>query len=187
MVLAGLLCWSAGQAAEPTSQGKGTTQESESWLARWFVMPKKPSAAGVKPDRDKKAAPKRETPPASDTSEALPPRPRTEIDEAADLQEREMQHLIRRQMVCQKLMDIALRAGDQQLLRQAEQLDQRAWQVYLQRTAQFSGGPPLFDSDEKTLEKHLGPTNTAVRPTRMDARAGNGRSTSQSQPEEELE
>lgn len=44
---------------------------------------------------------------------------------------RALDELERRQDVCQKLRDIALANGDEEMLRKVEQLDQRAWDIYV--------------------------------------------------------
>jgi hypothetical protein len=50
---------------------------------------------------------------------------------------------LRRQEVCDKLRAIALESGDKELARKADALDQRAWDLYLQRTggANLNGSP----------------------------------------------
>lgn len=60
---------------------------------------------------------------------------------------------LRRLEVCDKLKQIALETGDQDLARKAEALDQRAWDVYVQRT----GGPKgNLTPDEQILNSRLG-------------------------------
>ena len=44
---------------------------------------------------------------------------------------RALDELERRQDVCQKLRDIAEANGDEEMLRKVEQLDQRAWDIYV--------------------------------------------------------
>ena len=59
----------------------------------------------------------------------------------------------RRIEVCERLKQIALESGDQELSRKADALDQRAWDVYVQR----SGGPKgSLSPDEQFLEGRLG-------------------------------
>jgi hypothetical protein len=64
----------------------------------------------------------------------------------------------RRIEVCEKLRQIAFETGDQELSRKADALDQRAWDVYVQRTG---GSPSLLvpsniSPDEQILEGRLG-------------------------------
>ena len=46
---------------------------------------------------------------------------------------REKEIWMRRAEICQKLREIALSNNDDALLRKADQLDQRAWETYMQR------------------------------------------------------
>lgn len=46
---------------------------------------------------------------------------------------REKEVWLRRAEICQKLREIALSNNDDTLLRKADQLDQRAWETYMQR------------------------------------------------------
>lgn len=60
---------------------------------------------------------------------------------------------LRRLEVCDKLKQIALETGDQELARKAEALDQRAWDVYVQRTGRPKGN---LTPDEQILDGQLG-------------------------------
>lgn len=64
------------------------------------------------------------------------------IESVAELRQHELEVLFRRQAVCEKLREIAMKAEpvDAALLRKAEQLDQRAWSIYQQRTNQLASG-----------------------------------------------
>ncbi|MGE0529645.1 MAG: hypothetical protein AB7P49_21545 [Bdellovibrionales bacterium] len=75
---------------------------------------------------------------------------------AAAIQQREEEILFRRQAVCDKLRAIAMQTGDDNLLRKAEQLDQRAWQVYLQKTQNLATGTATLQEDERLLTERLG-------------------------------
>jgi hypothetical protein len=88
---------------------------------------------------------------------------------AADLA-REMANLLRRQAVCDQLRQIAIETRDEALLRQAEQLDQRAWATYSQRTGDLPGATARSSSDQETPAKHAG-TVTASRGGRPDSPA----------------
>jgi len=119
------------------------------------------AVASTDKDRDKKDSAEKQESPAKKIATERPP---NIVDEAAAEREREMQALLRRQMVCLKLMRVAMDAGDDDLLKKAEALDERAREIYARRTAHLPGSRQAnFDSDESTLERHLGPTN---RPTR---------------------
>jgi hypothetical protein len=161
---------------KPTGPGNGSFINT---LDRWFGSHEKPAPKKPKIDAVQKTAEKPEAP---------APKP-TVADQAAAEREREMQALIRRQMVCLKLMQVAAENHDEELQRKAEQLDERARDIYAQRTAHLpcckNAG---FESDEQTLEKHLGPTDTAAgrsaeRPAQRQAA---GKPASQARGPEEL-
>jgi hypothetical protein len=63
---------------------------------------------------------------------------------------------LRRSEACLKLREIALRNNDPELLRRAEQLDEKAWAAYSQRLA-TKPGDDKFDSDEQALDHLLSP------------------------------
>lgn len=149
----------------PTSQPLGPDHGSFiNTLGRWFGTAPQPAPTKPKP-APKKPVAKAETPAPKTT----PP-----VDENAVQRERELAALLRRQMVCLKLMQIAADTHDEELQRKAEQLDDRAHAVYTERTAHLPGcRSGTFESDEKTLEKHLGPTDSAL--GRSAERAFDGR------------
>ena len=60
---------------------------------------------------------------------------------------------LRRQEICDKLREIALQNGDEELRRKADLLSQRAWDTYVQRTGQGRG---ILSPDEQILESKLG-------------------------------
>jgi hypothetical protein len=77
-------------------------------------------------------------------------------------QAREKNEWLRRVAVCDKLRDIAALTNDDELLRKADQLDQRAWETYQKRTARLPAGAAGLQADERILERRLGPSaNTA--------------------------
>jgi hypothetical protein len=65
---------------------------------------------------------------------------------AAQRQKREEDNWNRRIDVCDRLRDIALQTGDEQLGRMVEQLEQRINQLYNQRTGSAGIGPELADA-----------------------------------------
>ncbi|MFO0969149.1 MAG: hypothetical protein U0793_26645 [Gemmataceae bacterium] len=71
--------------------------------------------------------------------------------------------------VCNKLREIALEKGDEELLRKAEQLEIRVWDVYQGRMRRLAGGGSAL-SAEQALDSRLPP----------DTAAGRGRSTGDS-------
>lgn len=113
---------------------------------------------------DKSSAKKPAAAPVAEASLEKKPAAKSPIDQAAALREQEMQTLLRRQKVCLQLMQIAEETNDPELQRKAEQLDQRAREIYTQRTANLpvaiTGG---FEPDEHALDKGLSPTAPADR------------------------
>jgi hypothetical protein len=89
--------------------GLVSAQESGTWFTRWFTPAAKTESAKKV---DAKADP-----------QAPPPASTSRLKQAkADLE--------RRQAVCNRLIEIADASGDDDLRRKAEQLDQRAWDLY---------------------------------------------------------
>ena len=68
---------------------------------------------------------------------------------------REQAIYFRRIAVCDKLKDIAFQTKDDELLRKADQLDQRAFAIYQQHTGQAAAGSGL-QADEGILDRRLG-------------------------------
>jgi hypothetical protein len=96
--------------------GMASAQESSSWLPGWLAPAQKADADKV---ADKGDAPK--VVPAVNRS-ALKAARKAKADWE------------RRTEVCLKLREIALESGDEDLLRKIEQLEQRAWYVYIAST-----------------------------------------------------
>ncbi len=122
----------------------------------WFgpqakPAPKKASAKSDTNKSDTKSATKAEA----------AAKPANQVDSATAQRRQEEAAFLRREAVCDRLMEIALQTDDQELLHRAEQLRERAWAAYAQRTAHLPGGNAGFESDEQILDKHLGTTSTA--------------------------
>lgn len=75
-------------------------------------------------------------------------------ESAAQLRIRAQMELMRRQEVCDKMREIAFQTSDDELRRQADQLDQRAWDAYVQKTSRVLGMRTLTP-DEQALEGRL--------------------------------
>jgi hypothetical protein len=99
-----------------------------------------------------KKVPKPEQTPAKKTAAAI--KPVSLVEEAAAKRRREEAALLRRLQACDKLREIAIQTKDNGLLRQAEELEERAQATYAQRTENLHGGG--FESDEKTIDRYLG-------------------------------
>ena len=161
----------AGKAAKDKDKDKDADKDDGGGAFSVFTDPprsKTPKKAVAEADKNAKDG-VRERKDADEKKEAAPAkksdaRPPSVADEAAAEREREMQALVRRQMVCLKLMRIAMDAGDDELLKKAEAMDERAREIYARRTAHLPGARQAnFDSDEGTLERHLGSPNRPKR------------------------
>jgi hypothetical protein len=83
--------------------------------------------------------------------------------------------LMRRLEVCDRLKEIALRSNDAELFHRAELLDEQARAAYAQHAGELPAGAAAFESDEKTLARHLGtPAQSADRLTTGTATAALG-------------
>jgi hypothetical protein len=82
-------------------------------------------------------------------------------ESAAAIRAREQAAWERRSQVCLKLMDLANQQNDMDLYRRAEELEQRAWAVYLQRTAHLPAGSLAAETDEEIIARRLGEKTTA--------------------------
>jgi len=99
--------------------GLVSAQESGNWFSRWFS-----SSAEKKDKIDSSKLDEPKMPPSASASRARQAK--------ADLE--------RRQEVCLKLREIAESVGDDEMMRKAEQLEQRAFDLYLAAT-QFRSVP----------------------------------------------
>jgi hypothetical protein len=125
-------------------------QSSFRWsptFARMFQLDQ-PKPPPRRPD-----PPKKETARKSDSPKAAPP-----ADSAITERSKAEAALIRRLEVCDKLKEIALRSNDTELFHRAEKLDEQARTAYMRRTANLSETAAHFESDEKTLDRHLSAT-----------------------------
>jgi hypothetical protein len=64
-------------------------------------------------------------------------------------------------------LEIALETNDTELQRLAEQLDERIWALYLQRTAHLPASRAVVENDEQILDRHLKPESLLGRPIRV--------------------
>jgi hypothetical protein len=90
-----------------------------------------------------------------------PPKPRPVAAplgaEGVNLITREQSKFLRRQQVCDRIRDIAQQKGDAELEKQAQLLEQRAWFIYEQRTAQARVPSLLPIGDDPDAAKLLTP------------------------------
>lgn len=116
---------------------------------------------------------------ASPGAEERAPASTTKADPNAAARVRAEMELLRRQEVCDKLREIALQNGDDELRRKADQLDQRAWEAYLQKTGRTQGNRGALTADEQALEAGLGlgsrqagtPATSSRRPSQVQGQA----------------
>jgi hypothetical protein len=122
----------------------------------WFGPPGEeaktdPKKAGDKKPNDKKADHKLGKEPAAPATAAKPAGTGDAVVRSPEEAE-----FLRRSEACLKLREIALRNNDPELLRRADQLDEKAWAAYSQRISTKSAGDK-FESDEETLDRFLSP------------------------------
>jgi hypothetical protein len=99
----------------------------------------KPAAPSTKPSSLDKKPEKKKTLPAKPV-----------VDEAAAERAREESALLRRLEVCDKLMEIAVRTNDNDLMRKAEDLDRRARTAYSQHTAHLNASVVISRGNGKS-------------------------------------
>jgi hypothetical protein len=128
----------------------------------WSSLQAKPAAKKPPARPDKPADPKPADPKPADARPAVPSAPPS-VEDVAAYRAREEAVLLRRLAVCNKLMEVAVQTRDEELLRQVEQIDQRAWAAYTQRTANLSAGSAAAAVDEKILDMHLATRSAAGR------------------------
>jgi hypothetical protein len=145
--------------AGPTDARAGNETGSASTKSGdWFGRSARPA--------DNEPSTRRERVDPDKPSSSQPP---TVIQEAASLRSREEAKYLRRLQVCDRLRDIADQTNDTTLARRADELMARAEELYRKRTANLPSAQPLFESDKKTLDKHLGPTPATGRPSSAPA------------------
>jgi hypothetical protein len=153
--LLGALALGLGLAGPVRAEDDVKPAKSGNWFTRLFVRDQAKAKAATK-------------------EEAATPAPIS----PALARQKALWECMRRQEVCDKLKQIAAQTGDDDLRRKAEILDQRAWDVYLQRTGNAKA--PL-SSDEQVLEDHLGAAANA-RPRTPGVATGSAAANLQSRP-----
>jgi hypothetical protein len=143
-------------AEEPADSTPRPPTPNNGWYGHLFFSNARSAPAPVREDKkaDRKAAKPAEAP-----VKVAPV-----VDEAAQQRNREEAAFLRRLAVCDKLKQIAYQTSDEKLQRQAEQLDERVWEVYSARIAHL----PVGHSDlerEACLPDHQ-PCIAEVRPER---------------------
>ncbi len=102
-----------------------TAPAKSGWWSNWLGEKPKPKAKTTK------------KPPAEER-----PLPRL-VEPAGAEQQREMNAILRRMEVCDRLRTIALQTGNDELMRRAEELEARAQEIYRNHTANPPAAAPL--------------------------------------------
>ena len=135
----------AGSSGEDASSSDAKP-DGGNWLSRWFGPKPKPPEKKPVPGNGQK-----------NRDKTIPPaKPINRVPEPALQGAREEAKYMRRSEVCAKLQAIADQTNDSALRQKAEQMEVRAWNVYLEHTKHLASSRPAFESDDKILEKHLG-------------------------------
>lgn len=135
--LAGLACASIVRADDDTKMAP-----RGNWFTRFFTGDKKEAET-------KKADAKKDTGPP-----------------LQELHARAKEDLLRRQLICLRLSEIAEETGDAELKRKADQLDQRAFEIYLQRTGSPTRSPITLPEDDEFTRPRPNAVNSSLgRPT----------------------
>jgi hypothetical protein len=92
--------------------------------------------------------------------EAKPAPPNT-VDSAIAEQQRQMNAVLRRMEVCDRLRMAALQTGNEQLMRQADELEARAREIYNRQTAHLPISNLIREPSRKTAEKQLAAQQTS--------------------------
>jgi hypothetical protein len=109
-------------AAKPPASGSG-------WMSGWWGPKDKGGLAKEAPD---------------------PPGP-SAVNLADAARQREINAYLRRILVCDKLAQAADNTNDEKLMHEVEELKERVWAIYQQRTAHLSDGAATVDSDEANV------------------------------------
>jgi hypothetical protein len=152
-------------------------------LGTGLAVGQEPATTGNQPGFLARLFAKKTDPPK--TAPALPKGPAADAESKAAsaagsaqaVQAREREALFRRQAVCDKLRLIAAQTSNDALMRKADQLNDRAWALYQQRTEASAVQAEGMHTDLDALNRHLGssapssaaPPNLALRPLDSDA------------------
>jgi hypothetical protein len=138
-----------GAAVVAAGQADGESKSAPPGLLSGLFGDKSKTKAKAGAD---KPAPVEDKPSAANTAEA-----------AAAEQQRQMNAVLRRMEVCDRLRMVALQSGNEGLMRQADELEGRAREIYQRQTARLPISAPLPESSGKTTDK---------KPARRDAGRG---------------
>jgi len=143
MTLALLVAVGSTTASAGEKDAKGTKTAYWKSKTTWQVMAEMLSKEKAEDMKTEARGKQKAETPAKVASRATPA-----VDPAVRERDREEEAFLRRSAVCLKLQEIALRTNDDDLLRRAEQLSDKAWAAYEQRQA-------LSEDDDLAAEKLL--------------------------------
>lgn len=118
-------------------------EEKPGWFQRWF-MPKK------------KADPKKTAQDKKREQQAELAKLQAQAKQAADERRREEANYLRRLQVCEQLMQVACEKQDENLQRQAEQLEDRVLESYQKRSSEAISAVQSCATEEDVLKQKLG-------------------------------
>jgi hypothetical protein len=126
----------AAQTTNPDGDLRSMPPRTPMWWDGWFppAAPKPPAAKPAAADKAPTAGA-----PAAESSAAV--------------RRRETAAFLRRQAVCDRLCEIAAQNGDDALAQRANDLEDRAWAIFQERTAGLQGGAALVDGDDAAPPK----------------------------------
>jgi hypothetical protein len=133
-----VLLWGAGAALADPGDG---ASPGGNWFTRWFRPAPKPAP------KDKEPVPNVKQ---EDVDKLLASQPPAAVEGAASQRHREEVKYFRRWDVCNKLREIADQNDDADLRRKAEQMEERAWAVYMERTRFLPSGGAVGEPGLKT-------------------------------------
>ena len=131
--------------ADDADSDAKTTPAKSGWWSSWLGEKPKPKVKTTK----------------KPINEERPlPRP---VEPAGAEQQREMNAVLRRMEVCDRLRTVALQTGNDELMRQAEELEARAQEIYRRHTANPPVAAPL-EEDIQPVEKTPAPKRKSDKP-----------------------
>lgn len=178
-----LLAWGATAAAADRDEDDPIAAKENykpTWFESLFGQKSDKKSAALDKEADKKDAGKKDADKKEadkkDADKKEPDRKplksvQAEEKEAAARRAKEEADLLRRQAVCDQIRQVAVQAKDDELLRQVDQLERQAWEVYTRHVRGLPGALARFGSDEQILEKHLGPGSSPAKPRKDESSA----------------
>ena len=143
--LAALLTLTAAYAADKPTPGTGKYGTRSVFDVMFGPDPKDQAKDAIKKNADD---------PKAKRAEENAVRSR-KVEQGMNARSQEESQLYRRQDVCLQLRQVARETNDPDLEKLALQLDQKAWEAYLEKTSRLGGGRAALATDESLLDKKL--------------------------------